>query len=167
METMRKVVLSLGSNLGDRLQVLEKAINKLTRRFPRNFKQSSFYETLPWGFETENLFLNCCVIFDDTIQPEELLEVTQEIEREFGRELKSNNGSYASRVLDIDIIYMGNTTIKTEKLTIPHPLMYVRNFVLRPLVEILPNFVDPLCNQSVKELLDRCNDENNVLLYNK
>ena len=113
---------------------------------------SSFIETEPWGFESQNSFLNCVVAFRTTLPPMELLETTEKIERELGRTAKSNGGVYHDRIIDIDILLYGNETINTERLTVPHPLMHERNFVLTPLCEIAPQAIHPVIGKSIAEI---------------
>ena len=150
MET-REVYFSLGSNLGDREAALRKALGLMEERFSalegtsRNIvKLSSFLETEPWGFEAPTPFINCAVRFDLESPAEEILRVCKEIEREMGR---SNSGPrydsegkriYESRPIDIDILLCGDERIQTPTLTVPHPMMRERDFVMIPLREILP-----------------------------
>ena len=114
---------------------------------------STFVETEPWGFDSDNTFLNCVVAFDTTISPTELLDTTEEIERRLGRTTKSTGGVYHDRVIDIDILLYGNETIENPRLTIPHPLMHRRDFVLKPLAEIAPHVIHPTTGKSIEELV--------------
>ena len=113
---------------------------------------SSFIETEPWGFESQNSFLNCVVAFRTTLPPMELLGTTEKIERELGRTAKSNGGVYHDRIIDIDILLYGNEIINTERLTVPHPLMHERDFVLTPLCEIAPQAIHPVIGKSIAEI---------------
>lgn len=130
------VYLGLGSNLGDRHAQLLAAIELLTQRVGRLVRCSSFIETAPWGFVSEHPFLNAVALFRTTLSPRELLTVTQDIERQLGRRQKSN-GTYADRPIDIDILLYGDAVIDEPDLKIPHPLMHERDFVMRPLNEIM------------------------------
>ena len=130
------VYLSLGSNLGDRHAQLLAAIELLAQRVGRLVRCSSFIETAPWGFVSEHPFLNAVALFRTTLSPRELLTVTQDIERQLGRRQKSN-GTYADRPIDIDILLYGDAVIDEPDLKIPHPLMHERDFVMRPLNEII------------------------------
>jgi len=130
------VYLGLGSNLGDRHAQLLAAIELLTQRVGRLVRCSSFIETAPWGFVSEHPFLNAVALFRTTLSPRELLTVTQDIERQLGRRQKSN-GTYADRPIDIDILLYGDAVIDEPDLKIPHPLMHERDFVMRPLNEII------------------------------
>ena len=130
------VYLGLGSNLGDHHAQLLAAIELLTQRVGRLVRCSSFIETAPWGFVSEHPFLNAVALFRTTLSPRELLTVTQDIERQLGRRQKSN-GTYADRPIDIDILLYGDAVIDEPDLKIPHPLMHERDFVMRPLNEIM------------------------------
>lgn len=130
--------LSLGSNLGDREDMLRRAIMLIGERIGAVQRVSSFIETEPWGFESEHPFLNAAVMVLTTLSPIECLDATQQIERELGRKKKSKNGIYHDRPIDIDLLLYGDLKLSTPRLTIPHPHMYEREFVMIPLREILP-----------------------------
>ena len=129
--------LSLGSNLGDREATMRRAIGLLNERAGSVDRQSSFIETEPWGFESTNKFLNMCVRLLTTLSPEQLLMATKQIERELGRTHKSVNGQYHDRPIDIDILMYDDVHIDSNDLTLPHPHMQEREFVMKPLREIL------------------------------
>lgn len=134
---MHTVYLSLGSNLGDREATMRRAIGLLNERAGSVDRQSSFIETEPWGFESTNKFLNMCVCLLTTLSPEQLLMATKQIERELGRTQKSVNGQYHDRPIDIDILMYDDLQLSTPDLTLPHPHMQEREFVMKPLREIL------------------------------
>lgn len=134
---MHTVYLSLGSNLGDRKATMRRAIGLLNERAGSVDRQSSFIETEPWGFESTNKFLNMCVRLLTTLSPEQLLIATKQIERELGRTQKSVNGQYHDRPIDIDILMYDDVHIDSNDLTLPHPHMQEREFVMKPLREIL------------------------------
>ena len=129
--------LSLGSNLGDRHATMRRAIDMLNAGAGTVDRQSSPIETEPWGFESPNRFLNICVRLTTTLTPEQLLLATQAIERQLGRTMKSDSGQYHDRPIDIDILTYDDLHIATPTLTIPHPLMHERDFVMIPLREIM------------------------------
>ena len=129
--------LSLGSNLGDRKATMRRAIGLLNERAGSIDRQSSFIETEPWGFESTNKFLNMCVRLLTTLSPEQLLLATKQIERELGRTQKSVNGQYHDRPIDIDILMYDDVHLDSDDLTLPHPHMQEREFVMKPLREIL------------------------------
>lgn len=134
---MHTVYLSLGSNLGDRKATMRRAIGLLNERAGSVDRQSSFIETEPWGFESTNKFLNMCVRLITTLSPEQLLLATKQIERELGRTQKSVNGQYHDRPIDIDILMYDDVHLDSNDLTLPHPHMQEREFVMKPLREIL------------------------------
>ena len=137
------VYLGLGTNLGDKAGNLNEAINKLSLEVGSIVRKSTFHASKPWGFESENEFLNAVVLVETNLSAFTLLAKTQEIERELGRTAKSANG-YADRLIDIDILLYDNLIVDEPTLKIPHPLITERDFVLIPLVEIAPELVDPV-----------------------
>ena len=149
---MATVYLGLGTNIGNRKENLTRAIEALSLALGHYTALSSFIETAPWGFDSDNAFLNCAVAFGTELSPFQLLDTTENIERELGRTSKSNGGVYHDRVIDIDILLYGNMTIDTGRLTIPHPLMHMRDFVLEPLAQIAPHTVHPTTGKSIEQL---------------
>lgn len=132
-----ELYLSLGSNLGDREQMLHRAIELIGERIGTVQRVSSFIETEPWGFQSEHPFLNAACMVLTTLSPEQCLKETQKIERELGRTKKSKNGIYHDRPIDIDLLLYDDLKLSTPKLTLPHPHMYERDFVMIPLREIM------------------------------
>ncbi len=139
-EGRHKVYLGLGSNLGDRNAHIEQAIALIHERVGEVVRRSSFIETEPWGFESENKFLNGVILCETELTPRQLLKTTQKIERELGRKKKSASSHishlYKDRPIDIDILLYDDLTIDEPDLKIPHPLMEQRDFVMIPLREI-------------------------------
>lgn len=129
--------LSLGSNLGDRHATMQQAIVLLGSQAGSVDRVSSAIETEPWGFESVNKFLNMCVRLTTTLSPEQLLVTTKDIEQQLGRTTKSVNGQYHDRPIDIDILTYDDLHLNTPSLTLPHPHMHERDFVMVPLREIL------------------------------
>ena len=129
--------LSLGSNLGDRHATMQQAILLLGKQAGSVDRVSSAIETEPWGFESANKFLNMCVRITTTLSPEQLFATTKDIEQQLGRTTKSVNGQYHDRPIDIDILTYDDLHINTPSLTLPHPHMHERDFVMIPLREIL------------------------------
>ena len=113
---------------------------------------SGFYKTEPWGFQSENTFLNAALQLETSLSPLGLLEATQQIEVEMGRTQKSN-GTYHDRIIDIDILLYDDLILQTPELTLPHPLMQDRRFVMEPLLEIAPNVVHPVFKKTVVSLM--------------
>jgi len=148
---MPKVVyLSLGSNVGDRAAQLREAQTRL-RREGRIIAESSLYETEPVEFTDQPWFLNCAVALETTTSPQELIEAILAIEKDMGRQRLQNKGP---RTIDIDILLFGDTVLDSTQLTIPHPAMLHRRFVLEPLTEIAPNLLHPVLKKTIRELLD-------------
>ena len=138
---MHEVYLGLGSNLGDREAVLLQAIKLIDERVGQVLRHSSFIETEPWGFESTNRFLNAAVCCETTLTPREVLQVTQQIERDLGKRKRhatkrQKEINYQDRPIDIDILLYDDLIVDEPDLKIPHPLMYQREFVMRPLNEI-------------------------------
>ena len=141
---VHRAYLGLGSNLGDRRQNIEKAVTLIGERVGVVICQSSLIETEPWGFDSENTFLNGVILVETALTPRQLLKVTQKIERDMGRQKMVNgqwsmvNGRrvYSDRCIDIDILLYDDLTVDEPDLKIPHPLMHERDFVMIPLEEI-------------------------------
>mgnify|MGYP001053648373 FL=1 len=148
---MASVYLGLGTNIGNKRKNMVTAAALLAERAGDVLSLSSFYETEPWGFDSENTFLNAALELETSCSPMELLRLTQQIEQEMGRTQKSD-GSYHDRIIDIDILLYGNEIIHTEELVVPHPLMQQRLFVMPPLAEIAPSLVHPVLQKSMYEL---------------
>jgi 2-amino-4-hydroxy-6-hydroxymethyldihydropteridine diphosphokinase len=149
---MHKVYLLLGSNLGDRNKNIELAISELKDCGIIISKMSSLYNTKPWGYTEQPDFLNQAIECFTNLGAVELLREIKKIEKKLGRK---NNIKYGPRIIDIDIIFYDDLILKSEELTIPHPLMHERYFVLKPLSEIAPDFVHPELKISVKNLLEK------------
>lgn len=143
------VYLGLGSNIGDSQSHLETAIQKLTT-WGDIRAVSSFYETEPVGVTDQAWFLNCVLLFETELSPEELLVKAKEIEKELGRTASIRNGP---RIIDIDILLYDDRIIEADDLTVPHPRIHERRFVLLPLSEISPNLVHPIFKRTIAELL--------------
>lgn len=148
---MTELYLGLGTNLGNRHKNLENAIylcHKLIGVFRAN---SNFYETAPWGFSSENKFLNCVIVLDTKYPADLCLKMANAIEREMGR-VRTGEPGYHDRVIDIDILQYGDEVIDTPDLKVPHPLMLQRDFVLRPMTELAPNLVHPVAGKCYRDL---------------
>ena len=135
-ENLHILYLSLGSNLGDRHATMRRAINLINDEVGTVERESSPLETEPWGFESQNKFLNMCIRVLTTLSPEQVLDATQDIERRLGRTSKSVNGQYHDRPIDIDLLMYDDLHVATPRLTLPHPHMQERDFVMVPLREI-------------------------------
>ncbi len=153
--------LGLGANLGDRAATLHAAVAALGR-LGEVVAVSSFYETTPVGYRDQPDFLNAAAILRTGLSPEALLDATQAIEREFGRERSFPN---APRTLDIDLLYLDDLVLGSPRLTIPHPRVVERAFALLPLREIAPDLRDPRLDRSIAALADRLDASGDVRLY--
>ena len=131
-----KVYFSLGSNLGDKEGNIREAISRIGELIGEVDRQSTLLATEPWGFESDNTFVNAAIRCTTSLSPFEILNITQNIERAMGRTLKSVDGQYHDRIIDIDILIYDDLHITTPQLTLPHPLMKERDFVMIPLKEI-------------------------------
>mgnify|MGYP002592494976 FL=1 len=144
--------LALGTNIGNKRRNMITAAALLAERVGDVLALSGFYETEPWGFQSENTFLNAALQLETSLSPLELLKATQQIEVEMGRTQKSN-GTYHDRIIDIDILLYDDLILQTPELTLPHPLMQDRRFVMEPLLEVAPNVVHPVFKKTVVSLM--------------
>ena len=153
---MMLVYFLIGSNSGDRVREIEKAIQQIRLEIGEINLVSSLYETEPWGFQSESFFLNQAICVQTMLGPKDLMEVILKIETEAGRIRKSDG--YHSRIIDIDILFYSNEVIETAFIKIPHPLLHLRRFVLEPLKEIAPDYIHPVFNKPVHEIYNECDD---------
>ena len=154
-----QVYIALGSNLGNKRRNLVTAAALLAERAGEVGAISSFYETEPWGFESEHSFLNAALMLETTLAPLDLLRLTQEVECELGRTAKTDS-VYHDRLIDIDLLLYGEEVINQPGLQIPHPLMHRRAFVMTPMAEIAPEVVHPVLGKTMKVLSDLLESEN-------
>jgi 2-amino-4-hydroxy-6-hydroxymethyldihydropteridine diphosphokinase len=161
---MEKVVLGLGSNVGNRQLFIRKAIKEISLLKGLNvITWSSVYQTEPWGLKNQRNFLNCTVICLCKLSPMELFKNLKKIEKKLG---KKNRGKWAPREIDIDILFFGNHIIKNKSVKIPHPMIAKRNFVLIPLMELVPDLIHPVLKKKISVLLKTSRDKCNVFKYN-
>lgn len=161
---MSQLVISLGSNLGQRHLFLGKAIELLSVQWGQPLMLSRIYETPPWGMEAAQAFLNQIAVWEVHAPSEDLLSRCLAVEQDLGRK-RYLDGVYHSRTMDLDILFHGNAIAKAKDLQIPHPRLHERRFILEPLNEILPTFVHPEFNRSVQDLLNNCQDQSEIKLW--
>lgn len=147
-----KIAIALGSNLGDRTKNLNSAVERLSDEFLEDVKVSSFIETEPWGITDQPKFLNGVIVGLSEWKPPAILNYLKNLERELGRTQTVMNGP---RVIDLDLICYGDKIWESEGVKVPHPRMATRDFVLRPLQEVWPDWIHPELHQTVSELLSK------------
>lgn len=157
MTTKETVYISIGSNLGNRKSNLQQAVFLMNKQLGPITAISSIYNTPSWGFDGDD-FLNACVTLETSLTPEACLTFLLQIENVMGRERSKTTG-YISRNIDLDIVYYGSKVIHHETLTVPHPRMEDRKFVLKPLADIAPQFYHPIFNKDSRNLLQQCKDK--------
>lgn len=151
---MPKLYLSLGSNEGDREQLLRSAIDAIGQLIGPVDGISPLVETEPWGFESPHPFVNAALSVETSLPAMDVLDRTQSIERQLGRQRKSVAGQYEDRPIDIDLLLYGDLVLTSERLTLPHPLLSERLFVLEPLAEIAPQILHPTLGKTIQTLRD-------------
>lgn len=156
-----QIVLMIGGNRGDRLQLINDA-KMLLSEAGKITTASSIFETAPWGAASEGSYLNQALVIETETPPEDFILLSQSIETMLGR---IRTRSWGNRTMDIDLLYDGDRVYREKDLIIPHPRIAERRFVLVPLVEILPDFIHPVLNLSNRELLKRCRDESSVEIF--
>lgn len=161
---MARVYFLLGGNIGDREKLLTEAIRKMTIQVGEFIQTSSLYETEPWGFTHEQNFLNQVAVFESNLPALDILDQTQTIEKELGRVRKTTQ--YCERTIDIDILFYGDEMIENERLSVPHPRIQERLFALYPLAEIIPDYLHPKLQKSIKILKEECSDNLKVNKFN-
>ena len=148
---MNNVYIQLGSNIGIRESFIAKSKQQIEKNIGKIILESSVIETNPWGNEKQNNFLNCVIKIKTPLNASRILEKSQEIEDNLGRVRKEKWGE---RTIDIDILFYNTEIINTKQLNIPHPLIHKRGFVLIPLSEIAPNYIHPIFNKKISDLLN-------------
>lgn len=160
MNSLQKILISLGSNQGNRFENLQKAIDTIYQNIGNILAISTLYETDAWGFDSDN-FLNCCIEISSDKTPEALLIALQEIERQLGRQQKLSD-IYEARPIDLDILFYSDETVDLTHLQIPHIEIANRKFVLQPLADIAPHFKHIKFNITITQLLENCTDNGKI-----
>lgn len=156
---VKTVYLLIGGNLGDARSEIRKATALLSAALGQIKGLSSIYRSEAWGYESENNFYNQLIVIKTQLTAQQILTVCKEIEHLLGRQ-KNTTPGYSDRLIDIDILYLDDIVIKSERLIIPHPRLHKRLFALLPLNEIIPEFIHPVLKKSNKSLLSLCPDTN-------
>jgi 2-amino-4-hydroxy-6-hydroxymethyldihydropteridine diphosphokinase len=154
--------LHLGSNEGNRLDMIKSAISMIENKIGKVTAKSALYETEAWGLKDQPDFINQAIKVSTTSTAIETLELCKKIEADLGGIKKEKWGQ---RSIDIDLLFWNDSVLKNEKLTLPHPQIENRNFVLIPLMEIAGEYVHPILNKTIEEIFDECEDECEVMLY--
>ena len=157
---MEEAYLLLGSNLGDSKKYIQDALNYINDEVGERTGLSSLYQTASWGKEDQPDFINQVVSVKTKLNPQQLLKNILVIETKLGRERRDKWGS---RTIDIDLLFYGNHVIQEDNLVVPHPFLHQRRFTLMPLVELNPQFVHPVFNQTIKELYEKLEDNLSVI----
>ncbi len=159
---MTTTFLSLGSNEGDRKAWIERAISMIEEQCGTMLIKSGFYETAAWGVRDQADFLNMVMAIHTVLKPEQLLETVLGIEKILGRH---RDKKWGPRIIDIDILFYDDVVMTSAELSIPHPFIQDRRFILVPLVEIAPGYVHPILNKTAAQLLSECPDPLEVRSY--
>jgi len=158
---MHTAILLMGGNTGDVRMVFEKAIEMMKKKGWIIQKASSVYSSVSWGYASKNIYYNQAIEIKTILEAETLLDQLLEIEKDLGR-IRDQTTGYSDRNIDIDMIFYDDQVIETPRLTIPHPRMHVRNFCLVPVHEILPEFIHPVFNKTIADLLWESPDTSEV-----
>lgn len=161
-ERLNRVVLALGSNRGNRLKNLKKAVSNIELKIGKINARSGLYYTSSWGDQSLNPFINAAIMIETSKNPFELLKKCRQIELSMGRKRKKSRKKYANRIIDIDILYFEKRKIDLLSLKIPHPELQNRMFVLRPLVDIAAKMKHPILLKSNLKLHSICKDSGTV-----
>lgn len=162
---MATATLLLGSNRGNRVEILEKALHRIDSEVGELRKVSSLYESEPWGFDDEIQFLNQVLIIDTPLGPKPLLKKLLQIEALLGRKRNGATSVYSGRPIDIDILFYDDLVINDPTLQLPHPRMHNRMFTMIPLAEVAPDLLHPVLKKPVSYLKMSCPDKLNVRKY--
>lgn len=152
---MSKVFFSIGSNKGNRSELINEAIAKIDISIGKVELKSSIYETKSWGFKSSN-FYNTCLLVESSLSEEQILNRILKIEKDMGRFISGDQ--YSDRYIDIDILFVEDIIVNSKNLIIPHPRLHLRKFVLTPMLDLAPDFIHPILNKSIRQLEIECDD---------
>lgn len=152
---MNQCYLLTGGNMGDSAAYLREARQRIETGVGCIVRQSSVYQTAAWGVEDQPPFLNQVLLVETPLEATAVMAVLLSIEKDLGRHREAK---YGPRVIDIDVLFFNDSVIRTEALTVPHPRLHLRRFVLVPLAEIAPKLLHPVLHETVEELLEGCED---------
>ena len=158
---MARAGLIIGSNLDNRLEYMNKAIESLQSRVGELISKSSVYVSPPWGYNSSNEYYNQVLLFETHLTPDRLLQYCLRIEKILGR-VRTDEEGYSDRTIDIDILFLGDVIMDEEHLIVPHPRMHLRKFCLLPLYEVNPDWVHPILKQDMIHLIDNCGDDSEI-----
>jgi 2-amino-4-hydroxy-6-hydroxymethyldihydropteridine diphosphokinase len=158
-----EIVLLLGSNSGDCIQYINKALTHIEKLAGKIILTSSVYQTSPWGYTDQPDFLNQVIVIETSLEPAKLLHTLKRIEKELGR---ADAEKWKQRIIDIDILFYDKLIFESDELIIPHPLLHKRRFALVPLNEIMPGFIHPLLKKKINKLMHDCTDAGEVKKWN-
>lgn len=162
MSGANTALLLLGGNLANPEHTFEQALQLIKNRVGKIKNKSSLYWSEPWGFEADHNFLNQVITVSTPLQAQHLLSEVLNIEEKLGRQRNVDDSGYQSRLIDIDILFFNRQIINTGNLTVPHPALHQRKFTLLPLVEIEPEFEHPVFNETLSQLIKKCEDKTAV-----
>ncbi|MGI6291512.1 MAG: 2-amino-4-hydroxy-6-hydroxymethyldihydropteridine diphosphokinase [Bacteroidales bacterium] len=165
MENYNDIYLLVGGNLNNTISKFTAVFQVIESQIGKIIQQSNFYESEPWGFQSQHSFINIALHVRTQLNPFDSIKKNQQIEQKFGRE-RNTSVTYQDRSVDIDIIFYNNLIINTEELIIPHPLVSERMFVLQPLAEIAHSYIHPVLHKSVTQLINECPDQSLVKIIN-
>jgi 2-amino-4-hydroxy-6-hydroxymethyldihydropteridine diphosphokinase len=155
-----QLFLSLGGNLGKKREIFDSTLRYIEAQIGRPLKVSSIYQSASWGFHSRNLFWNQVVQVETRLSPEEVLSEIRIIEDHFGR--RREPGKYLSRKMDIDILFYDDLILNSQELTIPHPHIALRRFILEPLFEVAPEYFHPVLKGNISQICINCLDSSCV-----
>ena len=161
---MNVAYLCLGGNLGDRESSIKTAISKIGQEAGNVSSVSKIYETEAWGVTNQNAYLNLCIELKTELDPESLISALLKIEHDLGRE-RNLYHTYEPRIIDIDVLFYNDMVLEFNHLTVPHPRLHLRKFVLIPLNDVASSFMHPVFRKTVSELLEECPDNSEVKLF--